>query len=83
MELQLIEVLKLKYLICLEKIGATTDENIDSVKDLFWKAYNVSPVYALAVLIYARDIRNGGEGRRKIFREICRELAIKKGTFSN
>ena len=42
---------------------------------MFRKAYRENPVYALKCLFYIRDVRGGGQGERRFFRVVMRDLA--------
>lgn len=49
---------------------------------LFKEAFNEDPVLALRILLYSRDIRNGGLGVRRVLKEVVKqlpELAAAKG----
>ena len=54
--------------------GAYRSRSDADVINLFQKAYEESPVYALKCLFYLRDVR-GGQGERRFFRVIIRWLA--------
>tara|TARA_B100000029_G_scaffold514648_1_gene618265 strand:+ start:446 stop:1939 length:1494 start_codon:yes stop_codon:yes gene_type:complete len=46
----------------------------DEIQSAFYRAYNHSPVDALRILFYSRDIR-GGQGERRTFRLCLKSLA--------
>lgn len=54
------------------KIAACRD-NVNAATNLFKSAYAEDPETATRILFWARDIR-GGQGERKIFREVFKEL---------
>jgi len=56
------------------KIGSMRKELDSRVISLFTKAYGESPLTAMKLLFWVRDVR-GGAGERKIFRTILKELA--------
>jgi hypothetical protein len=57
------------------QIGAFRNRSEDDIVEAFRKAYLDSPLDAMRVLFYSRDIR-GGQGERKIFRTVIRRLAV-------
>jgi hypothetical protein len=61
---------------CLDLFGtiAASRDNIDNVRRIFARAYQTNPEVALLILFWARDIR-GGQGERKVFRELFKYLA--------
>jgi len=60
---------------CLDLFGkiAACRDNISEATRLFNLAYAEDPETATRILFWARDIR-GGQGERKIFREVFKEL---------
>lgn len=55
-------------------IGAMRGQDVARLINKFSKAFNESPVTALRILFWARDVRSGA-GERKIFRDILKYLA--------
>lgn len=56
-------------------VGALRSDRTGRAADMFIKAYCESPDYAMKILFYARDIRQG-LGERAVFRNILRSLAF-------
>lgn len=54
-------------------IGASRS-NQDGIKNFFITAFKENPLYATAILAYARDIRNGGCGERQTYRTLIKEI---------
>lgn len=57
-------------------IGALRTRNDREITDLFSKAFVEDKLFALKMSFYARDVRNGGLGERRIPRVIWKYLAI-------
>lgn len=55
-------------------LGAMKDSPEEDIIDVFSKAYNEDPDYAMKLLFYIRDIREG-QGMRRVFRVCCHWLA--------
>lgn len=53
---------------------AASRNNLDNARRIFAKAYQANPVPTILILFWARDIR-GGQGERKVFRELFKYLA--------
>jgi len=60
------------------KIAACRD-NVDAAIKLFKSAYAEDPETATRILFWARDIREG-QGERKVFREVFKELVRNDAT---
>jgi len=58
---------------------AACRDNVDAAIKLFKSAYAEDPETATRILFWARDIR-GGQGERKIFREVFKELVRNDAT---
>ena len=56
-------------------IGGMRHQPIDEVIVKWRKAYKENPILAANLILYTRDIRNGGIGERAIARALLRELA--------
>ena len=54
-----------------------TEGNHKRILDLFKEAFKEDPTTALRILFYVRDIR-GGQGERRVFRVILRNLAFEQ-----
>lgn len=57
-------------------IGAMRDRSLEDVKDKFDKSFKEDALLTLKILFYARDIRFGGLGERKIFRNLIQYCAM-------
>ena len=60
-------------------LGAMRDSSAESILDVFYKAYAEDKELAMKLLFYIRDIR-GGQGMRRVFRVIARNLAFNNPT---
>lgn len=57
-------------------MGAAMRNRSDAdIITMFRKAFNENPVYALKCLFYIRDIRGGGQGERRFFKTVMKDLA--------
>ncbi len=56
-------------------IGGMRHQPESEIRTKWKEAYNESPILASNLVLYARDIRNGGLGERKIGRVLLNELA--------
>jgi hypothetical protein len=56
------------------QIGAFRARDEASIVEAFRKAFVQSPIDAMRILFYSRDVR-GGQGERRVFRTVIRELA--------
>lgn len=56
------------------KIGSSRSD-VEQAKKLFREAFKEDPETATRILFYGRDVR-GGQGERKVFRALLRELAL-------
>lgn len=56
-------------------IGATREKSEDDIISAFSKAFDEDPLLATRMAFYARDIRDGGLGERRVFRIILKWLA--------
>ena len=54
-----------------------SEDNHKRILDLFKEAFKEDPTTALRILFYTRDIR-GGQGERRVFRVILRNLAFEQ-----
>ena len=54
-------------------VGAARN-NVEGIRRTFATALEVDPVKATAILLWSRDIRHGGAGERKVFRQLVRDL---------
>ena len=57
-------------------LGAMTNSNEEVILSTFYRAFNESQELAMRLLFYMRDIR-GGQGMRRVFRVIIKDLADK------
>lgn len=57
-------------------LGAMKDFSEEDIINMFSKAYDENPDYAMKLLFYMRDIREG-QGMRRVFRICCNWLAQK------
>jgi hypothetical protein len=57
------------------QIGALRNRSDDEIIHAFSKAFAEDKLIATKILFYARDIRNGGIGERKVFRSIIKYMA--------
>lgn len=55
--------------------GAYRNRSEEDVIDLFTKAYQQDEITALLTLVYLRDIRGNGQGERRFFRTVLKNLA--------
>lgn len=55
-------------------LGAMKDSSEENIINIFSKAYDEDPNYAMKLLFYMRDIREG-QGMRRVFRVCCNWLA--------
>ena len=55
-------------------LGAMKDSSEEDIINIFSKAYDENPDYAMKLLFYMRDIREG-QGMRRVFRICCHWLA--------
>ena len=56
-------------------IGAMREKSEDDIITVFQQAFNENPVLAVRMAFYARNIRSGGLGERRVFRVILKWLA--------
>ena len=56
-------------------IGAMRNKTDDEIEAAFASAYAENPLLAVRMAFYARDIRHGGLGERRVFRKIINLLA--------
>lgn len=56
-------------------LGAMTNSNQEYILDTFYRAFDEDPELAMRLLFYIRDVR-GGQGQRRVFRIILRNLAF-------
>lgn len=56
-------------------LGAMKDSDAEEILDVFYRAYAEDSSLATKLLFYIRDIR-GGQGMRRVFRVIARNLAF-------
>lgn len=57
-------------------IGAMRDKTDEEITYAFAKAFDENPLFATRMAFYARNIRDGGLGERRVFRVILKWLAL-------